>query len=305
MNRKHRNTICVEDAEVIRQTEHPQNQFVLRLLAPNCASLAVPGSFVHIQCDKSLPMRRPLSIMRADENEGWIEVLYKIAGSGLRALAKHTRGECINIMGPIGNGFHADPERPLAVMIGGGVGIPPLIFLGEYLASHSWHDGGWRPQPNNAVESVAFFGSELPFPFDVHESRLPLVGAPGSATGTIDLMEACNIPCRLASQAGFAGCYPGFVTELAREWLQTQSDEIRQRVTIFSCGPEAMLRASACLATEFGVPSQLCLEEFMACAVGGCAGCAVEIRTREGLAMKRVCVDGPVFNGDTVYPDAV
>jgi dihydroorotate dehydrogenase electron transfer subunit len=65
-----------------------------------------------------------------------------------------------------------------------------------------------------------------------------------------------------------------------------------------------MLEAVATLAEKFAVPSQLCLEEFMACGVGGCAGCAVQVQTPDGPAMKRVCVDGPVFAGDAVYPPA-
>ena len=73
-------------------------------------------------------------------------------------------------------------------------------------------------------------------------------------------------------------------------------------VEIFACGPTPMLKAAAHLAQKLGVPSQLSLEEFMACAVGGCAGCTVEIHTSGGPAMKRVCVDGPVFDGASVFP---
>jgi dihydroorotate dehydrogenase electron transfer subunit len=303
MNRKHRNTIRVEDAEVIRHTEYPSDQFVLRLRAPECARLAVPGSFIHVRCNADLPMRRPLSIMRVGPREGWIEVLYKIMGAGLRALSTYAQGDRINIMGPIGNGFRPEPERPLAVMIGGGVGIPPLIFLGEHMSDHAWHGDGWHASVNSTARMVAFFGSEIPFPFNLQESQLPLAGAPDSATATIDLMEARDIPCRLASRSAIQGCYPGLVTELARTWLRSQSATARKSLTIFACGPEPMLKAAASLAADFGVPSQLCLEEFMACAVGGCAGCTVKIETGAGPAMKRVCVDGPVFPGAAVYPE--
>jgi dihydroorotate dehydrogenase electron transfer subunit len=65
-----------------------------------------------------------------------------------------------------------------------------------------------------------------------------------------------------------------------------------------------MLRATQKLAHEFGLPTQLCLEEFMACAVGGCAGCVVPVVVDGQRAMKRVCVDGPVFDGASVYPGA-
>ena len=73
-------------------------------------------------------------------------------------------------------------------------------------------------------------------------------------------------------------------------------------MAIYACGPDPMLRAVAQLARAFDLPAQLSLEEFMACAVGGCAGCVVPVQTPQGKAMKRVCVDGPVFAADAVYP---
>jgi len=291
MSRSDRDTICVEDAEVLQHLAYPDEQFVLRLRAPQCAARAVAGSFVHIRCAPELPMRRPLSIMRARPDEGWIEVLYKVVGQGLQWLARAQPGDRISSLGPIGNGFEADDRYPTPVLIGGGVGIPPLVFLAEQLAATR---GRFTP--------VAFFGSEIPFPFELMESRLPLEGAPASVQQTLAWLEAMDIPCRLATNAGYEGCYPGFVTDLARKWLRSLSDARRAAVQIYSCGPEPMLAAVAQLAAEFALPSQLCLEEFMACAVGGCAGCAVEIQTPEGPAMKRVCVDGPVFPGDAVYP---
>ena len=74
--RAHRGTIHVEDAELIARQEFPGRQFVIRLAAPKCAASAAPGSFAHLTCDPLLPMRRPLSIMRADAAAGWIDVLY-------------------------------------------------------------------------------------------------------------------------------------------------------------------------------------------------------------------------------------
>ena len=75
-----------------------------------------------------------------------------------------------------------------------------------------------------------------------------------------------------------------------------------REVAVYACGPTPMLKATAVLAAEFGVYAELCLEEYMACAVGGCAGCTVEAHTPDGLAMKRVCVDGPVFPASWIYP---
>ena len=116
-------------------------------------------------------------------------------------------------------------------------------------------------------------------------------------------LDAIGVPSRLASLAGFAGWHRGYVTDLAEAWLAAQPQATLAGVEVFSCGPEPMLKATARLAKRFGLPCQVSLEENMACAVGGCAGCAVQVQTPEGPAMKRVCVDGPVFDAAAVFRD--
>ena len=92
-----------------------------------------------------------------------------------------------------------------------------------------------------------------------------------------------------------------FLDELLLEQMTQLDTTARAQVEIFSCGPTPMLKAVAALAREFDLPCQVSLEEYMACAVGGCAGCVVEVQTPQGPAMKRVCVDGPVFDARTVF----
>jgi len=250
----------------------------------------MPGSFVHIQCDEGIPMRRPLSIMRADASDGWIEVLFKIVGPGLRALANANIGDALSIIGPIGNGFTLHEDKPSPLLIGGGVGIPPMIFLVEHMLAN-----------RVACEPLVLMGSEIEFPFDLTQSSISTHWlSPGIST-SIELLERWGICTRLASLAGFRGCYNGYVTDLARKYLDNLSSIERSKVEIFSCGPTPMLLAVASLAVEYDLPCQVSLEEFMACAVGGCAGCTVEVLTDEGPAMKRVCVDGPVFEARSVF----
>lgn len=282
-----RNTIFVEDGELLSVETFPGEQFILRIRAPKCAARAEPGSFVHLTCDASLPMRRPLSIMRAGDD--WIEVLYKIVGQGLRLLSQKQPGDSISVLGPIGRPFSLHRERPNTLLIGGGVGIPPMVFIADYLRQH---DGGWKP--------FAILGSEIPFPFDLGRSALEVPGIPGEVSSTMPLLEKWGIPARLTSLQGYDGCFDGFVTVLADAWLHALPLEELARVEVFACGPTPMLRAVADLAAKHDLPCQVSLEEFMACAVGGCAGCAVKIVTPEGEAMQRVCVDGPVFDAATV-----
>lgn len=280
-----RGTLFVEDGELISTQTYPGDQFIMRIRAPKCAAAAIPGSFVHVTCDATLPMRRPLSIMRAADD--WIEVLYKIVGEGLHLLADKKPGDTINVLGPIGQPFKPSPKRPKCLLIGGGVGIPPMVFLAESLL-----DKQWAP--------LAILGSELPFPFGLEKSRIELSWLDNDIVSTMPLLEDWGVPARLTSLSGFDGCYRGYVTDLADKWLQSLDADERRQVEIFACGPTPMLKAVAALAAQYDVPCQVSLEEFMACAVGGCAGCTVEIATPGGPAMKRVCVDGPVFDASAV-----
>jgi dihydroorotate dehydrogenase electron transfer subunit len=116
------------------------------------------------------------------------------------------------------------------------------------------------------------------------------------------LLEQWGVPSRLASNAGIVGAHRGYITDLARDALRAMSAEERAQTQVFACGPGPMLKAAAKLARDFDLPCQVALEEYMACGIGGCAGCTVLLQTPDGPAMKRVCVDGPVFDARQVYP---
>ena len=291
---EYRGSIHVEDAEILAHEHFPGAQHLLRLKAPQCAAQALPGSFVHLSCDAALPMRRPMSIMRVSASEGWVECLYKVVGEGSRLLAERHKGDVLSCLGPIGKPFVLHPGRPRPLLLGGGVGIPPMVFIADAMRADK--RAPWKP--------LILMGSEVPFPFKTRPSTIMIEGMPTGVIGCMPLMEDWGYPSRLASKQGYAGCFDGYITDLARAWLKSLDAQALAEVEIFACGPTPMLKAAALLAQEFKLPSQVSLEEFMACAVGGCAGCAVEVRTPEGPAMKRVCVDGPVFDGASIFPAA-
>ena len=284
---RNRNSIFVEEGEVLAIDTFPGEQFIMRIRSPKCAATAQPGSFVHLTCDDSLPMRRPLSIMRVEND--CIDILYKIVGDGLRLLSQKRPGDSVSVLGPIGQPFRPSAERPKPLLIGGGVGIPPMIFIADHLRQQG---GDWAP--------VAILGSELPFPFELQTSEIETPWLDEKISATMPQLDGWGIPCRLATLAGFDACFDGYVTELADQWLASLSADELRKVEVFSCGPTPMLKAVAALAERYDLPCQVSLEEFMACAVGGCAGCAVKINTPDGEAMKRVCVDGPVFDASSV-----
>ena len=283
---RNRGTLFVESGEVLSIERFAGEQAIMRIRAPKCSANASPGSFVHVCCDEALPMRRPLSIMRAENGD--IEVLFKALGDGLRLLAAKHIGDSVSVLGPIGKPFSATPDRPNCLLIGGGVGIPPMVFLADRLR----HDSSYNP--------VAILGSEIPFPFELQPSTLPAPWAAETTDSCMPLLENWGVPSRLCSLSDFPGTHRGYVTDLAELYLNSLDDDARQQTKIFTCGPTVMLKAVADLAARYDVPCEVSLEEFMACAVGGCAGCTVEVTTPDGPAMQRVCVDGPVFDAAVV-----
>ena len=239
--RPHRDTIYVEEAEILEHDAHPGDQYVLRLQAPQIAARALPGSFVHLTVNALRPMRRPISIMRVNADKGYVELLYKVFGEGTALLAQHKIGDSLNLMGPIGKPFEFHPDRARPLLIGGGVGMPPMIFCADALRQ----DKQYRP--------FMILGSEVPFPFQSQPSEFMVPGMPEGVIASMPLIEQWNIPCRLTSTRGYPGCFEGYVTDLARHWLDALSDEERNQVEIFSCGPHPMLEAVARLASEYNL----------------------------------------------------
>lgn len=286
-----RNSLHLEQASLLEHTAFDGDQYYMRLQAPLTASLAKPGSFIHMQCDSELPMRRPMSIMRADKSAGWIDLLYKSHGYGTARLSQRIVGETIDLIGPIGMPFKLENYKKYPLLIGGGVGIPPMVFLAEHMKKTA-----------KSIKPFVIMGSEVPFPFSVKPSQILLDGIPEGVIACMPLLEDWGIPSRLTSLQGFNGCFAGYVTDLASHWLDSLDAETLKQVEIFTCGPTPMLKAVSQMAHRYGLDCQVSLEEYMACAVGGCAGCTVLVETEQGPAMKRVCVDGPVFEAAAVFP---
>lgn len=276
-------------AEVLCNESRGSDWYQLELGVPAVAARAQPGNFVQLQCHPLLQMRRPMSIMLA--RDGKIEILYRATGHGTRLLAGIRPGVCLNVLGPLGVPFRLRDYRPNLLLIGGGVGIPPLVFLADHLR-----------RCGEMVHPLVLMGATAHLPFTPRASKHLVKGLPPSVTACIPLLEDWGIASRLAVDAGRPGCYEGTVITLAESWLGQQDTAALERVAIYGCGPHAMLRAVAGLAHKYGVPAEVSIEEYMPCGIGGCGACAVPI-IEDGITyMKRVCVDGPVFPAETVFP---
>ena len=288
MVKPHRGTISVHDCQILAHYQFEADQYIITLESKEIADSTRPGQFVHLSVSGMLAMRRPISVMSVDIENGTFDLLYKIVGEGTKQLAERKIGDVLSVIGPIGNGFELTDHK-IPLLIGGGVGMPPMIAIAQEIKNSEYYN------------PYVILGSEVPFPFDTSPSSL--IGLHSSKFHTMPLLEEWRVPCGLASLQDYEGVFKGYVTDLAREFLDSLSTNDIKEVEIFTCGPNAMLEAVSKLANEYNLPCQASLEEYMACAVGGCAGCVVEVKTENGPAMKRVCVDGPVFDAKTVFND--
>ena len=288
MVKTHRDTISVNDCQVLAHYQFEADQYIITLESKEIADSMRPGQFVHLSVSGMLAMRRPISVMSVDADNGTFDLLYKIVGEGTKQLADRRIGDVLSVIGPIGNGFELT-DRKIPLLIGGGVGMPPMIAIAQKIKDNAYYN------------PYVILGSEVPFPFEASQSSLN--GFNSSKFYTMPLLEEWRVPCGLASLQDYEGVYKGYVTDLAREYLDSLSSSDLKEVEVFTCGPNPMLEAVSKLSNEYNLPCQASLEEYMACAVGGCAGCVVEVATENGPAMKRVCVDGPVFDAKTVFND--
>ena len=288
MVKTHRDTISVNDCQVLAHYQFEADQYIITLESKEIADSTRPGQFVHLSVSGMLAMRRPISVMSVDADNGTFDLLYKIVGEGTKQLADRKIGDVLSVIGPIGNGFELT-DRKIPLLIGGGVGMPPMIATAQKIKDNAYYN------------PYVILGSEVPFPFEASQSSLN--GFNSSKFYTMPLLEEWRVPCGLASLQDYEGVYKGYVTDLAREYLDSLSSSDLKEVEVFTCGPNPMLEAVSKLSNEYNLPCQASLEEYMACAVGGCAGCVVEVATENGPAMKRVCVDGPVFDVKTVFND--
>ena len=153
MSKEHRDSIQVLDCQILAHYQFAGDQYILTIDSPEIAKATKPGQFVHITVSDALAMRRPVSIMSVDVENGTFDLLYKVVGEGTRQLAEKKVGETLSVIGPIGNNFEmADKKLPL--LIGGGVGMPPMISIAQDIKGMDY-------------EAFVILGSEVPFPFKV------------------------------------------------------------------------------------------------------------------------------------------
>lgn len=256
------------ECEILTHREVAPRHYRMTLAAPAIAALARPGHYVHVLPRTATSydplLRRAFSILKS--HAGVIEILYRIEGRGTAQMARLMPGDILDLLGPLGRPF-APPESQ-TILVGGGVGVPPMAMLASIC--------------------------------DPHQTRA-LIGARSQKEIICrEDFQQYGIPVAMATDDGSAG-HHGRVTDLLEQALRETAAR-QSKPTVYACGPLPMLRAVAALARKYDVRCQVSLEENMPCGVGVCNGCVVPVvgAGDDYGSYRRICVDGPVLWADQV-----
>jgi len=250
---------------VIEKTAISAGIYSYELLCPDVAEIAKPGQFVHIKID-GFTLRRPISICEIDKRNGALRIVFEIRGQGTAKLSSLNVGDNIDIIAPLGNGFtlpekgSIKPDRRV-ILVGGGIGVPPLLGIAKVLRESATAILGFR-----SYDKIIL-------------------------AGDFKRADAHVITCTDDGSVGIRGTVtPVLAEELAK----------RDVDKVYACGPEPMLKAVISECAKASVPSEVSLEQRMGCGVGACVVCACRVLRDNGERMLRVCKDGPVFDGAEV-----
>jgi dihydroorotate dehydrogenase electron transfer subunit len=247
---------------------------------------AIPDELKDIAA-KQILLRRPFSFARvAKEKTGTaVEVVYCVLGPATLRMTTLTKGQSLNIIGPLGNGFSIPQGKKKAILVAGGMGSPPLEHLAQILTAES-----------PGLDAIAFAGAktkdDLPFekPLDKMSQEL------GFWLGEF---ARYSISSFVATDDGSAG-FKGLVSNCILDWFK-QDNINPAEIIIYACGPKAMLATIAKLAADKKIDCFVSMEEMMACGIGLCQSCAVKTK-QDGTAetYKLCCKDGPVFDAKNI-----
>lgn len=234
-------------------------------------------------------IRRPFSLAGRRDADGHVEldIIHRVVGVGTEWMSKLQVGDRVHILGPLGNRFTLPEQKQQAILVGGGVGIPPMLYLAERLADRS---------------AVAFCGA-------LRRDLLPLtirecVRTIGDANPREDIVEFARhgVASVITTDDGSYG-FRGFVTQALEQYLDEQSSRgpNNPKPIIYTCGPEPMMKRVADIANARGIECQIAVERAMACGMGTCQSCCIKVRRPvsggRDWAYRLACTDGPVFRG--------
>lgn len=256
-----------------------REHFLLRAQFPHLPPTR-PGQFVQVLCrDKGVqdPMlRRPFSL--AGRTGDTVDLIHRVVGSGTAYLSALSEGDELNILGPLGNAFPLPKDGERAMLVGGGVGIPPMIYLASALG-------------HAAKDAAVFAGATTKDLLALTVATPP--HADGTPSSCIAEFSRHGVRAAISTDDGSLGA-KGFVTHT----LEAQLSRNATNAVIYTCGPEAMMKRVADIAAKHDVPCHVAVERAMACGMGTCQSCCIRVADPakpDGWRYALACTEGPVF----------
>ena len=241
--------------ESISRLAEDAELYNIKVNLPAAAKRARPGHILQISCGDDTTLRRPISICNVEGDS--VRFCFDVRGKGTKWLAERKEGDTLDIMGLYGNTFDLSDTSKKALVVGGGIGVYPLLYLcSKYKGS---------------ISAVLGYRSK------------------GLVTLEDDFKSVCE-QVYITTDDGSYGI-KGYAIDTVRKILDEQQIDI-----IYTCGPTVMMRGIVEEAVKRGIRCQVSLEERMGCGIGACLACTCSIEGKK----KRVCMDGPVFEGKDV-----
>lgn len=243
-------------------------------------------------------LRRPFSLSgRWDDEQGTcIQIVQRVVGTGTQWLSELNTGDPVDLIGPLGNTFTLPTDRKLALLVGGGVGLPPMFYLSQACAKAGWDAVGFVGAMTSDLLAVTWADGVMP-------------DTDGKPVQSVQEFAKVNYPAVVTTDDGSMGL-KGRITDGLVRYLDSLNDSQKQQAVLYTCGPHVMMHAVAKLAAQYGIPCQACLEQAMACGMGTCQSCIVKIEDDtnphgklvdgRNWRYKLACTDGPVFDSTVV-----
>jgi len=249
------------NASVIENRQLCAGHYLLALKNDNLSKAVLPGQFVNLKISnrEELLLRRPFSVARMKADRSRIDIIYRVIGKGTSAMAGLKFGDEVDLLGPLGRGFHL-PDYPInCLLLGGGVGVAPLWGLADHLSRRG----------NRIVALIGFQSSHKMFGIEVfRESGAEVI---------------------VTTDDGSFGL-KGLASDHLEEVLKREID------CVYVCGPPLMLKAVIPMIRRANLRGEVSVEEKMGCGYGVCLSCVVNVRKNGMIEKQRVCTEGPVFD---------
>ena len=283
-----------EIAVVVDQNALGSGIYDLTLKTTNIAKAAKAGQFVSVYSnDRSKLLPRPISLCGIDRDEETIRLVYRVTGenTGTEEFSKLVMGDKIRILGPLGNGFTVEPGKK-AFLIGGGIGVPPMLQLAKDINSGVVQTSGavdTNTQEKGQTEEEQING---------HDKKICdmniIMGYRDENTFLLDEFKE-QADSFVATEDGSVGTKGNVIDAIKENGLEAD--------VIYACGPMPMLRALKAYAMEHDMECYVSMEERMACGIGACLACVCKTKDKDAhsnVNNKRICKEGPVFNAKEV-----